>query len=306
MTRKNLLIRLAHGAPGDTVAASALVRDLAAHRPKYRLFVEGAFAEDLFRYDPRVAVGAPADATVVAVEFRRAMDAARTDRTRRYLAAAHDCYRAQTGDPLPLDDVRPSLCLGPAEWVRPDPEPYAVVASGVKSDIPLKQAPPALFAAVVAATADLRWKQVGRTEPGRIKHVQRAIPGAENLLGRTDLRQLVRLVAHARVVLCHTSLPMLLAAAFRVPCVVLGGGREDPWYHACDGVTYLHAVGRLGCCLTAGCRAVFPRPAHAGPYPLGTVCADPVNVGDAWVGRCMTLFPAADVAAAVRAAAGAK
>lgn len=306
MLKHPLVIRIPRGAPGDTVAASALVRDLTIYRPNYQLFVSGAYAEDLFRYDPRVGVGIPNEAITIHVTYREAMDASADDSSRRYMAAAHQCYQQQTGDPLPLDEPRPSLCLGPSEYARPDPLPYALVASGVKGDIPLKQAPPSLFEAVIAGTPDLRWKQIGKTEAARISHTQRPIPGTENLLGTTDLRQLMRLVAHASVVLCHTSLPMLLAAAFKVPCVVIGGGREDPWFHACDGVTYLHTIGRLACCASAGCRAAFPRPAHDGKYQLGTVCADPVNTGNVWIGRCMSLFSPSEVITAIRDAMAAK
>ncbi len=305
MTTKHIAISVRRGAPGDTIAASALVRDLATFRPDYRLSVAGAFAEDFFRYDPRVVLGVLPDAVPVEICYRRATDDAAKDKSRRYLGAAHECYRLQTGDRIPLAAARPSLILGPNERVPPYEHPYAIVASGVKSDIPLKQAPPRLFDEAVAATSDLNWKQVGRTEDGRLRHTHHPIPGAENLLGVTDIRGLVRLVAHARVVLCHVSLPMLLAAAFRVPCVVLGGGRESPWFHACPTTTYLHTIGRLACCLTAGCQASFVRPAHAdSPYPPGSLCAEPADADGVPVGRCMTLLTPAEVVAAVRAAVG--
>ena len=186
----------------------------------------------------------------------------------------------------------------------PRPTPYAVVAGGSKSDIPLKQTPPELFAAVVRETADLNWVQLGKVDGGRIRHRQWALPGATNLLGVTDLRGLFRYVAHASVVLCHTSLPLLAASALGVPCVVVGGGREDPWLFDDLGVTYLHAIGKLDCCKEFGCRAVFPRAAHIEtPYPRGLVCADPVVGPTTTVGRCMTLLSPAEISAAVRAVA---
>ena len=301
----HLSLRLRQGAPGDTVAASPLIRDLALHRPDIRISVRGTFADELFAYDPRVSPEEPPDAVPVEIDYRPTVDAARTDKTRRYLAAAHESYRRATGDPLPLTELRPSLVLAPEEQDPVIPGPYAVLAAGSKTDIPLKQHPPALFAEVVRLVPELRWVRVGRhaAPGGRIGHVQPAVPGTLDLVGQTDLRRLITVVAHARVVLCHTSLPMLLAQAFRVPCVVLGGGREDPWLHQAPGVDYLHAVGQLACCLSAGCRAVFPVPAHDMPYPPGTLCADPVRAGGLWVGRCTTLRPAAEVAGAVRAAA---
>lgn len=296
-------LRVRQGGPGDLVAATGLVRDLAAVFPATRVSLAGTQAAEYLAHDPRVTPPDPAAPEIV-VDYRPAVDRSVRDRSVRYLYAAHECFEAATGVAVPRGPARPSLVLGPDEAAPPEPGPYSVLACGSKLDIPLKAAPYALFEEVVRLTPGRRWIQVGVVHDGRRPHRQAAVRGAENRLGRTSARELLRLVAHAESVLCLVSLPMLLAAAFEVPCVAVAGGREDPWLFAGLGVEYLHTVGdgRLACCLAAGCRASFPVPAHHdAPYPPGTLCADPVATagGPAAVGRCMTLITPAAVAAAL-------
>jgi ADP-heptose:LPS heptosyltransferase len=82
-----------------------------------------------------------------------------------------------------------------------------------------------------------------------------------DLRGKTDLRQLVRLVYHAQGVLCPVTLLMHLAAAVEVrpgrpknrPCVVVAGGREPAQWEAYPHHQYIHTNGALSCCEQGGC-----------------------------------------------------
>ncbi len=300
--RYHLVLR--HGGVGDAVALSPLVRDLVAvtGRP---VSLSGVH-EDLFRYDPRVCTTQDPQATVVRINYKQTIQRSgglldtknpvTPDRTARYLNAAHEAFRAETGIDLCQSDLRPSLVLGDHEQDRPYTEPYWVLATGTKPDMPVKNFPDTVIAKIVARSG-LRWKQVGALYDGRFTHRQRWVPGTENLLGRTTLRDLMRLIAYADGVLCLCSLPMMLAAAFGTPCVALGGGREDAWLHAgLPNVEYLHTMGELDCCKTRGCRRRIAVPGQADvPIPPAWLCDDPVQVGDQAVGRCMTLITPARI-----------
>ncbi len=80
-------------------------------------------------------------------------------------------------------------------------------------------------------------------------------------MGRTNLRQLIRLMHHAQGVLCPVTLHMHLAAAVPVskgmpknrPCVVVAGGREPAQWEAYPHHQYLHRNGMLPCCDQGGC-----------------------------------------------------
>jgi ADP-heptose:LPS heptosyltransferase len=114
-----------------------------------------------------------------------------------------------------------------------------------------------------------RYQQVVDHFRGRILFVQVGERGHQHaplgkvidLRGRTDLRQLVRLVYHAQGVLCPVTLLMHLAAAVETkpgmpphrPCVVVAGGREPPHWEAYPMHQFIHRVGALPCCSHGGC-----------------------------------------------------
>lgn len=292
---------------GDTVAVSPLIRDLRRHFPDSRISVEGTLSSEIFRQDPRV-VSKDESAAQVVIDYKPTHDRSRHDKTSRYLYAAHDDFELKTGIRVPRGPARPSLVLSDEERQLPDEPPYIVVSSGVKLDMPLKQYPHGRWAEIVRLGHDRGWrfKQIGEIHDGRLMHVQQAIPGAENLLGRTSIRQLFSIIAGASAVVCHVSLPMLVASAFEVPCVAIGGGRENPWLFADAGVEYLDTIGKLSCCDMGGCHASFPVPAHEFAYPAGSLCADPAAADDSHVGRCMTLISPETVVARVESLLKAK
>jgi ADP-heptose:LPS heptosyltransferase len=283
---------------GDTVSVSALVRDLYEAFPGVGISVAGTSAEEVFRYDYRVKWKLPPDRIFVPLSHKPTLDRSYSDPAARYIYACHDSFEAATGVRVPRGEPKPSLFLGADEEREPDGEPYRVVASGVKADLPIKLWPREYFARVVRDVGG-RWVQVGGVMSGRLQHHQVAIPGAENLIGKTTIRQLMRLVAHADAVLCHVSLPMLLAAAFGVRCVVPAGGRENPSLYEGLGVDFLDTMRRLPCSVRGGCGVCAAVPAHAeSAFPNNWLCKDPVEtISGEWVGRCMTLVTPEDVAA---------
>lgn len=304
----NYHLRVKRRGLGDTVGAGALIRDLHRAYPGVRTSVDGAWSDQVFLHDPRVTPRAEG-AVELALDYKPVVDRSRTDKSARFVYGLTEEFERLTGLSVPRGPARPELVLSPDEQVSPQPEPYSVLLVGVKVDIPIKAAPPALVDQVVALTSasGRRWVQLGLLRDDRFPHHQRAVPGARNLLGVTSVRGLFRWIRHAEVVLCLVSAPMLIASALGTPCVALAGGREDPWLHADNGCTYLHTVGELPCCLTAGCRCSVAVPGHReSSFPPGFVCADPVHLGGGeWVGRCMTrLTPERVVSELERAAAG--
>lgn len=133
--------------------------------------------------------------------------------------------------------------------------PFWILVSGGKFDITLKWWNPA------------RLQQVVDHFKGRIQFVQVGdlgnhhpkISGTVDLRGRTQLRQLIRLMYHASGVLCPVTSLMHLAAAVpfkgrgRRPCVVVAGGREPAHWEAYPGHQFLHTIGQLPCCASGGC-----------------------------------------------------
>ena len=117
-------------------------------------------------------------------------------------------------------EFRGDLHLSPQEkgWmsqvqeVTRVPVPYWIVAAGGKHDFTAKWWAHARWQAVVERFAG----RVLFVQVGEAGHHHPALRGVLDLRGRTDLRQLVRLVHHAQGVLCPVTLLMHLAAAVEV------------------------------------------------------------------------------------------
>ena len=137
------------------------------------------------------------------------------------------------------------------------PVPFWIIVAGGKYDFTAKWWAHERWQAVVDHFAGrILFVQVGEE-----KHYHPPLCGVLDLRGKTDLRQLVRLMYHAQGVLCPVTLAMHLAAAVPVrlgmpknrPCVVVAGGREPSQWEAYPHHQYIHTNGALFCCDNGGC-----------------------------------------------------
>lgn len=295
------------GGYGDAVGLTGLLRDLRAARADVRFHVTGVRAQQVFARHPGWDAAVLNDAIAVDIDYGPTIDRVWAGGTGYYLDGPRESFTRACGFTPFSTGPLPELFLGPGDEVRPDDRPYWVVLANTRWDCPLKQWPPRHFAEVIALTADtVRWKQCGNAHDGRFAERSWPLPGVENLLGQTDFRALVRLVAHATGVLTHQSLGYFLAAAFRKPCIVLAGGREPPGLYQVPAAVWpelvlIHTIGKYDCCKTTGCGKRYPVPVHTdSAWPEGILCVLPVPDAHAgYVARCMAETRPADVAAHV-------
>jgi hypothetical protein len=107
--------------------------------------------------------------------------------------------------------------------------------------------------------------QCGAIDKG---HYHPPLENALNLVGQTSPRDLMNIIYHADGVICPITAAMHISAAMDTPCVVIAGGREEPWWEgytndydnfgaASKKVTvphkFLHTIGLLDCCPKKGC-----------------------------------------------------
>lgn len=241
---------------------------------------------------------------------------AESGRTRlHYLTAFHQNLGQQLGIHVPVLLAKGDLYLSQAEQAAPLIKgPYWLIVAGGKTDIPVKIWSAARFQEVaIALTQDgIRCVQAGALLPG---HQQPELKGVESFVGKTTLREFLRLVYHADGVICAVSFPMHVAAAFDKPCVVLAGGREPWWWEAyvnsgsrhfgpfCQPVRiphrFLHTIGQLDCCEATGCWKQFVTNLD------GTMteqrCSIPIaDESRQTIPKCLELISTAAVVAAVR------
>jgi ADP-heptose:LPS heptosyltransferase len=128
---------------------------------------------------------------------------------------------------------------------------FWVINSGSKKDFPLKQWSRIRWQEVVdALRGKVQFVQVGEEHPN---HHHDPLKGVFNLVGKTDIRQLIRLCYHAEGAVCHTTMLNHLMSAWEKPCVVIAGGRESSGWESYNETTYLDTVGNLHCCKSGGC-----------------------------------------------------
>jgi hypothetical protein len=129
--------------------------------------------------------------------------------------------------------------------------PYVVVNAGYKTDFTAKFWGFKRWSELVSIISkQIVVVQVGEDSEG---HVHRPIDGALNLIGKTDQRQLIRLIANAKAAVGPPTFIQHIAAGVGTPYVLIAGGREPViWQHYPKQIT-LSSIGTLSCCADGGC-----------------------------------------------------
>ncbi len=175
--------------------------------------------------------------------------------------------------------------------------PYWLIVSGGKYDFTIKWWDVKRYQQVVDYFQD----RICFVQVGEDKHHHPLLKNVIDLRGKTDLRQLIRVVYHAQGVVTPVSLLMHLATAVETkrrmpkqrPCVVIAGGREPVQWEAYPNHQFIHTIGALSCCETGGCWKSRVKPLHDGNEndKPDKICVD--VVGD--LPRCMDMITADEV-----------
>ena len=254
MTRD--LILKSHLSPGDLCTLTAAIESLHLTYPgKYRTDVRTS-CDSLFIGNPRITKLKEGDAEILDMNYTdliRNSDDVPNSFLRGY------CFDLgkKLGIPLELRTNRPRIYLSAdeptdhplAEFQDDYPLRYWLVSAGAKRDFTLKQWPVEYFQSVIDHFRDqVQFIQVGSSE-----HDHPTLDGVINLVGKTDIRRLIRLVFHADGGLGPITLLQHLCAAFEKPYVALLGGREPIAWTQYPLQTTLHTLGKLPCCRRRAC-----------------------------------------------------
>jgi ADP-heptose:LPS heptosyltransferase len=164
---------------------------------------------------------------------------------------------------LPEDDAHAARLRGAFVLER---GAYAIVHPGAR--LQSRRWPPHRFAAVAAALAaqGLRTAVTGsREELALTAQVARAVPGAVDLGGRTQLGTLAALVRDARVVVCNDTGISHVAAAVRTPSVVVSCGADPARFAPLDHARHEVLFHPIDC-----------RPCAHDRCPIGHPCAQAI------------------------------
>lgn len=124
---------------------------------------------------------------------------------------------------------------------------YWIINAGYKPDCYLKYYP--YYQEVV----DLLKDKVQFVQVGHPDHIHPELKGVFNLIGKTTLREMIRLFYWSKGSLGPISAQMHMSAAFRQPAVVIAGGKEPMRWEAYPNHRYLSLNGCLKCAPWDGC-----------------------------------------------------
>lgn len=303
MPRKLILRQMQ--SPGDIVMLTAAVRDLHACYP-------GQFVTDvrtpcphLWENNPYLSPLREDDPDVEIVDCAYPLIHSSNQEPRHFLHGFIDFLNQRLGLSIHVTAYKGDVYISNREksWfsqvreITGEDTPFWILSAGGKWDFTIKWWDRLRYQEVVDHFRDrILFVQVGERH-----HYHPEISGALDLRGRTNLRQLIRLVYHAQGVLTPVSLPMHLAAAVEVkrpiprnrPCVVVAGGREPPHWEAYPHHQFIHTVGALPCCDNGGCWKSRTLPLGDGDAKdnAANLCVDVVH----GLPHCMDMIRSHDV-----------
>jgi hypothetical protein len=249
--------------PGDIVMLTAAVRDIHLAHP-------GQFCTDVRTSAPEIWQNNPFitpldDRCAETIECHYPLIHRSNQEPWHFIHGFHQYLSGKLGVSVHPTAFRGDIHLSDLEksWISQVHEivgsdvPFWIIVSGGKRDYTAKLWSLARLQAVVDRFAG----RIAFVQVGEAGHNHPPLLGVIDLRGKTDLRQLIRLVYHAQGVLCPVTLLMHLAASIGVkggfpknrPCVVIAGGREPPHWEAYPHHQFLHRVGSLSCCDNGGC-----------------------------------------------------
>lgn len=293
--------------PGDIVMLTAAVRDIHLLRPGEFATDVRTSAPDLWQNNPFLSPLSDGEAELI--ECHYPLIHRSNQEPWHFIHGFHQYLSDRLNVAIKPTAFRGDIHLSDAErsWLSQVHEivgidlPFWLVVSGGKRDFTAKLWSTERMQEVV----DRFEGKIAFVQVGAAEHDHPALDGVLDLRGKTDLRQLVRLVYHSQGVVSPVTLVMHLAAAIEVkgdfpknrPCVVIAGGREPPQWEAYPHHQFLHRVGMLSCCDSGGCWK-----SRAVPLGDGDEKDRPENLCVNVVGtlpRCMDMITAADVCYAI-------
>jgi ADP-heptose:LPS heptosyltransferase len=209
---------------------------------------------------------------------------------------------------VPITEFRGSVQISDHEKRLPCPgielgvpERFWILVAGGKYDYTAKWWNPASFQKVVDHFAG----RITFVQCGEAGHWHSPLNGVVNLIGKSTLRDFVRLMYHADGVVCPVTFAMHLAAAVESkpgrpphrPCVVVAGGREPAHWESYTHHQFLSTNGALSCCLEGGCwksRCQLVGDGDAKDHD--NICTSPVQISpDLRIPKCMDMITPEDV-----------
>lgn len=248
MSRKIIIKQ--HQSPGDILTLTACIRDLKLSYPGWSIDVRCP-AREIFDNNPHITTLTDEEAEVVEIKYDEINDCGWVQEhwTNAY---RHDMEK-KLEVKIKKTSILPELYISDLEksWTPQVEGDYWVINAGRKQDNELKQYH--RWQEVVTLFNDYFKYKVKLVQIGHEDHVHPDLKGVTNLVGKTDTRQLIRLMYWAKGSVGPLSFHYVISAALKQPSVCVMGGKEDVRWHLYPHIRYLYTNGTMPCCEWGGC-----------------------------------------------------
>jgi ADP-heptose:LPS heptosyltransferase/SAM-dependent methyltransferase len=322
------LILRSFQSPGDILMLTAAVRDLHAACPGQFQTDVRTSADGLWLNNPYLTRLHEGEPGVEILDMHYPLIHQSNQRPYHFIHGYVQYLEEKLNVRIPLTRFQGDIHLSEEELRPPEAalsaglcEGFWIIVAGGKYDFTAKWWNPESFQKVVdhfrageeANGHDTEKRESGdsRRTPkiqfvqcGEEGHWHPRLKNVVDLVGKTSLRDFVRLMHHAAGVVCPVTFAMHLAAAVPVKtgrrgraCVVIAGGREPAHWEAYPGHQFLSTVGTLPCCADGGCWKSRCQPVGDGdPKDRHDLCERPVQIrADLRIPQCMEMITPEDV-----------
>jgi len=300
-------IRLSSGqSPGDILMLTAAVRDLHKAYPGRFLTDVKTSCHEIWENNPYIT-NLDDEEGVLAIECHYPLIHKSNTSPYHFIHGYAQYLEERLRVKIPLTDFKGDIHLSRQErgWAPQVDGDFWIIVAGGKHDFTAKWWNPKSYQAVVNHfSGKIRFVQVGEKH-----HWHPPLKNVIDLRGKTDLRQFIRLMYHAKGVVCPVTFAMHAAAAVPMksgrrknrPCVVIAGGREPQQWEAYPHHRYLSTNGCLPCCDNGGCWVSRCQKVGDGDKKdRENLCQLPVKISkDLVIPKCMSMIEPRDVIRAI-------
>ncbi len=289
--------------PGDVLVMTAAIACLQEQYPGEYLVGVRTSADEIFQNNPHVTYVDPTDPDVRAIDMHYPLIDECNQRPVHFVQGYCDYLAEQLGRPIKCTTRRPNLWLHEQEkaWLpqvhetTKKPVKYWIINAGTKFDYTAKNWGIQNYQALV----EMLYGKVQFVQVGVAGHFHRPLHGVINLIGKTDIRQLIRLCWHAEGAVGPVTFLMHIMGAMEKPYVCLAGGREPlPWEYYPTS-TMMSTVGSLPCCRRGGCWKSRTVALEDGDEKDKSLCELPIFGGEDTIPKCMAMISPEEAARAV-------
>jgi len=248
VNKKRKIILRQGQSPGDILTMSRAIADLKASYPNYQIDIRCP-AMEVWKNSPHLTPLKEDDPEVETFNIGYPLINESGWRGLHFSDAFRYDMEEKLGVPIKKTGIRPELWISEEEksWYNQVhcefgwDGPYWILNAGHKSDNVLKQYP--------------RWQEVvdllNKYFQGKVKvvtighqdHIHPKLNGVLDLVGKTNTRELIRLMYWAHGSVGPISFQFVISAAFGQPAVVVAGNKEGLRWQAYNWIRYICNTG---------------------------------------------------------------